>query len=122
MLRLIAPIVVLTTVVVFASGIVLLFGGPGSGATWLPIHKVSFIVWLVFTALHVLGHLPQMPAALRAARPGEGRARRTAGDTGRWIALAGAIVGGVVLAIAVISHFGVWTTHGAFPPHRHNVG
>jgi len=121
-LRLIAPIVVLTTVVVFASGIVLLFGGPGSRATWLPIHKVSFIVWLVFTALHVLGHLPQMPAALRAARPGEGRARRTAGDTGRWIALAGAIVGGVVLAIAVIPHFGVWTARGAFPPHRHHVG
>ncbi len=61
-----APIVVLTTVVVFASGVALLFVGPSSRDTLLPIHKVSFIVWLAFTALHVLGHLLELPATLRA--------------------------------------------------------
>ena len=33
-------------VVVFASGVALLFVGPSSRDTLLPIHKVSFIVWL----------------------------------------------------------------------------
>lgn len=44
-LRLIAPIVVVSTVIVFASGIVLMFDGPHDRGPWLSIHKVSFIVW-----------------------------------------------------------------------------
>ena len=57
-LRLIAPVVVITTVAVFASGVALLFAGPGSRGTLLPLHKVAFFVWIPFTALHVLAHLP----------------------------------------------------------------
>ena len=57
-LRLIAPIVVLSTVGVFASGLVLLLAGPSSRGQWLLIHKASFIVWVAVTAVHVLGHLP----------------------------------------------------------------
>ena len=49
-LRLIAPIVVLTTVVVLASGIVLMFKGAAHRDPWLLIHKASFIVWVVFTS------------------------------------------------------------------------
>ena len=67
-MRLIAPIVVISTIVVFASGVALLLAGPGSRGTLTPLHKVSFIVWLVFTGLHVLGHLVELPAALRADR------------------------------------------------------
>jgi hypothetical protein len=44
-LRAIAPIVVVSTIVVLASGVALLFAGPESRDTLLPIHKVSFIVW-----------------------------------------------------------------------------
>ncbi len=124
-LRLIAPVVVLSTVVVFATGIVLLFLGPAHRSTWLLAHKVSFIVWLVFTALHVLGHLPGLPALLRAAplapRAGEGfePSEPAAGAGARWILLAGAIVGGAVLAIVLIPHFGVWTAPGALHHHHH---
>ena len=63
-LRLIAPVVVLSTLVVFASGVALLFAGPGSRDTLLPIHKVSFFVWVAFTALHVLAHLPTVAHSL----------------------------------------------------------
>jgi hypothetical protein len=47
LLRVIAPIVVLSTVVVFASGVVLLFVGRARRDMdqLLLIHKVSFIVW-----------------------------------------------------------------------------
>jgi hypothetical protein len=109
MMRAIAPIVVISTVVVFASGVALLFAGSSSRSTLLPLHKVSFIVWLAFTALHVLGHLAELPAALRAA----GRSERPwddlgAGRGGRALSLAAALVGGLVLALVVESRFGVW--------------
>jgi len=55
-LRMIAPVVVLSTLVVFVSGVLLLLeGSPGGGVLRLA-HKASFIVWIAFTAVHVLGH------------------------------------------------------------------
>src|ERR1700761_1523923 len=45
-LRLIGPIVVLTTVAVFITGVVLLIAGPQHRDPWLLLHKVSFIVWI----------------------------------------------------------------------------
>ena len=68
-LRLLGPMVVLSTVVVFASGVALLLAGPSSRGTLLPIHKISFFVWLAATAIHVLGHLQELAPALRASRP-----------------------------------------------------
>src|SRR5271166_3310161 len=53
-LRAMGPAVVLTTAVVFVSGVVLLFNGPLGRGTLATIHKASFIVWLVFMATHVL--------------------------------------------------------------------
>ena len=69
-LRMIAPMVVISTVVVLASGVALLFAGPQSRGTLVPIHKASFFVWIAFTALHVLGHLPERRrGAARRLRP-----------------------------------------------------
>ena len=46
-----APLVVLCTLIVFASGVVLLLVGPSSRGALLPIHKASFFVWLAVTAI-----------------------------------------------------------------------
>jgi hypothetical protein len=118
-LRLIAPIVVLSTVVVFASGVVLLVAGPSARATWFPIHKDSFFVWVAFTAVHVLGHLPTMPAVLRADySPSASLSSDVTGRTGRVLALGGALVAGVVLAVLVIPEFGPWVnSSGLFHVH-----
>lgn len=107
LLRGIAPIVVLSTVIVFASGVALLFAGPSSRDALLPLHKVSFIVWIVFTGLHVLGHLAEMPAVLREEYDSRWSSDVT-GRAGRSLVLAGAIVAGVVLAILTIPEFGPW--------------
>ncbi len=116
-LRMMAPIVVLTTVVVFVSGMLLLFGGPSTRDPWLALHKVSFIIWLVFTGIHVLAHLPSITRTL-ALGTRNARVDGTApGAAGRWIVLAGALVGGLVLALVLIPDFTSWTNAGAFPHH-----
>ena len=121
-LRLIAPIIVLATIVVFVTGVLLLLEGPSHRGTLLLLHKVSFIVWLVFTALHVLGHLPRLGKSLRVARTNLDQRGISPGGAGRALALVGALVGGLVLAVALIPHFSVWTSPGAIPHHHHLHG
>jgi hypothetical protein len=131
-LRLIAPIVVLTTMLVLVSGVILMFQGAAHRDPWLLIHKVSFIVWIVFTSMHVLGHLPRVVSLLRpsvklptvegispdliagwSAERNElsPAAMAVPGRNGRAIALASAVVLGVVLAVVLIPDFASWTSH-----------
>jgi hypothetical protein len=120
-LRVIAPAVVLSTLVVFASGVVLLLIGPRDRGPWLSVHKVSFFVWIAFTALHVLGHLPRVGSLLHVPRSAARGPAQAGGDgaAGRWIAVSGAIVAGAVLAIVLVPYFGAWTAPGALPHHHH---
>jgi hypothetical protein len=117
-MRLLAPVVVLLTGVVFVSGVILLFHGPQNRGTWLTVHKVSFIVWLVFTALHVLGHLPGLGSSLRPRALGPSDTWR--GEAGRWIALSSACAVGLVLALVLLPDFSVWTGHGVLAHHHHD--
>jgi len=132
-LRMLAPLVVALTVLVFATGVILLLVGPADSLRpkLVLIHKVSFIAWIVVTAIHVLGHLPELLrsdrvplqtrreiGALRADIPGFGGPAEPplttplAGSAGRWISLAGALVLGLVLAVALIPQFSAWTAPG----------
>jgi hypothetical protein len=118
-LRMIAPVVVLSTVSVMASGIWLLFAGPSSRDAVLPIHKISFIVWVACTAIHVLGHLPGLASTLRIDVAGITPAERVrGGSVGRSLSLAGVLVGGLVLAILLIPEYGAWL-HAQDFVHRH---
>jgi hypothetical protein len=115
-LRVIAPMVILSTLVVLVTGVALLVIGPSSRDALLPIHKVSFIVWAAFSGVHVLGHLVEMPGLLRgdyrrASAPSGGDAAWSGdvtGRSGRVLALAGALVAGVVLAVVFLPDFGAW--------------
>jgi hypothetical protein len=61
-----------------------------------------------------------MPASLRATRQVAAKLPDVAqGSAGRWIALAGALLGGLVLAFALIPDFAAWTAHAAFVHHGH---
>jgi hypothetical protein len=105
LLRAIAPIVVLTSVIVLASGVWLLLAGPSSRDTLLPIHKVSFIVWLAFTGVHVLGHVLRLPPTLSAEY---GSGARAPGWAVRQAALGAALVAGIALAAAMVPHYAAW--------------
>jgi uncharacterized membrane protein len=120
-MRLIAPIVVVSTVVMLVSGVLLLIDGPSSRDQYLELHKVSCIVWVVFVGLHVLGHLAEMPSALHATRRAPTGLPSGGGESGRRIALIGVVVAGIVLAIALTAQYGPWTAAGVFQ-HHHHVG
>ncbi|HJS92653.1 MAG TPA: hypothetical protein VJ741_00215, partial [Solirubrobacteraceae bacterium] len=120
-LRVIGPIVMLSTVAVFATGVVLLILGPSHRDPWVELHKLTFIVWVMFMSLHVLLHLPAVARALGIGRAGrEQLAGAAPGAAGRWIAIAGALVAGLVLAIVLIPDFAAWTAHGVFVHHHHD--
>lgn len=118
LLRALAPLLVLSTLVVFASGVALLLIGPSSRGELLPWHKVSFIAWGAVFGIHVLAHLPTIPRAF-AADYARSSALRDGppGRNGRTIALAGAVVAGAVLAILVIPDFAAWLGPGAGAGH-----
>jgi hypothetical protein len=122
LLRGLAPLVVLATLGLFATGVALLFAGPHTGLPLGLLHKVSFIAWIALVALHVLGHLPELLRALpgarrtrgavvpmRAGAAGRGPARSPAGGGGRMLALGVALAAGLVLAVALIGQFSLWT-------------
>ena len=134
-LRLTAPVLVLSTVGVFVSGVILMFEGRAHRDSMLLMHKVSFILWGAVFAVHVLGHLPEIigyvpgiggPSRARELRklrnglPGlaapQGRAghempARIPGGAGRSLALMGSLLVGLTLALALAPDFGSWTHH-----------
>jgi hypothetical protein len=118
-LRLLAPVLVTMTVVVFVTGILLLFEGPSHRGLLLLAHKASFIIWLGATGLHVLGHLPRLGKSLRVARASSDQPGISPGAAGRNLAVVGGLVGGLVLALALIPDFAMWTAHGAIAHHHH---
>lgn len=108
-LRLLAPIVVISTVAVFASGVALLLLGPSSRGSLLLVHKASFIVWVAATAIHVLAHLTDLPRALKSSRELEPALNGSGvGRSGRALSLTGALVAGAILAILYIPQFSPW--------------
>ncbi len=58
-LRLIAPLIIFTTVVMMASGIELALTGPKglSFTLWKPLHEVSFVLWFILMVPHVFAYL-----------------------------------------------------------------
>jgi len=60
-MRLLAPVLVAPTAIVFTSGVVLLATGQRAG-TWVGIHKTSFVVWLAVASVHILVYVWRLPA------------------------------------------------------------
>jgi hypothetical protein len=107
-LRLMAPVLVASTIAVLLTGVLLLAAGHKSD-TLLMLHKVSFIVFGVVFAVHFLAYVPRVARSLRSDW---GAARRDAvpGAGVRGMLLAAALGGGCVLALALLSVINGW--HG----------
>ena len=110
---LVAPLVVASTAGLFGTGALLLALHPQRGLL-LGLHKASFIVWFGAMGLHVLGHVLKLPALI-----GPDIARPTRASWLRHTIVAGAIVAGVILAIATLPLSHDWINWAA-SHHRHD--
>ena len=113
-LRLLGPLVVLSTLAVFATGVGLLLLGPSSRQPLLLLHKVSFFAWIAFVGVHVLGHLPETLRYFRRATASpdaqmSGASENLSGRGARAASLVLAVLCGLALALALISQFAAWT-------------
>jgi hypothetical protein len=89
---LVAPVIVLSTLVLFATGVALL-ALDRMGGTLVALHKASFIVWVGTAGVHVLAHTPKLPRLLRTRPPGA---------VLRFSLVATTLVAGVSLATATL--------------------
>lgn len=107
-MRVLALGVVLTTVALFGTGVALLLIGPGDGPVKF-LHKAGFIAWFALMALHVLGHILEVPRlAAPDWRASGGREAALAGSGLRVMLLTASLAAGLVLALATISLAGPW--------------
>jgi hypothetical protein len=96
-MRLLGPVVVLSTVALLGSGLLLIAVGPGRGLPLL-LHKASFVVWFGAMALHVLGHALRVPRVLA----GELHPDRGVGESrARLLLVAASVVAGATIAVAL---------------------
>jgi hypothetical protein len=98
LLRLLAPLLVGSTLSLFGSGVALLVFGHGGGVL-RTVHTFSFVVWGVLMIVHVLAYLSH------AVRVGLADWRRkteklVAGARSRRATLAVALLAGVIVALA----------------------
>jgi hypothetical protein len=109
LLRLLGPFVVILTVVVFASGVGLVFLPLRYSSQLLLIHKVSFVLWFAATAVHVLGHVTE--TAQLAPRDWLARSRRQVRGASprQWLLVSSLVLGLVVALVLTPYAYGWWT-------------
>jgi hypothetical protein len=105
LLRLLGPVMVVTSVGVIGSGVALAYVGPGP-SMWLFAHKVFFVLWFGATTIHVLAYAPKLPRLLTARSHSADHALTSqahavlAGAGRRWLALTISLAAGLLLALA----------------------
>lgn len=110
-LRVLGPVVILSSLGVIGSGVALAVTGPGA-AWWIFMHKATFAIWFCAMSVHVLWYAPRLPRMLGAGSAG--RARVTAALAGagkRWLLLTAALAIGLVAALATYHLAGSWTSY-----------
>ena len=123
-LRVLGPVIMLLTALVFGSGIMLAVTGPSYGppSGWLVVHRISFLAWAFFITIHVLAHLPRLPRLLTAeargvsvpegetgGHAGAGRAMEVLGARGTRLALLiASLLAGLVIALLTVHLAGKW--------------
>ena len=94
---LVAPLVVASTVVLFATGVALAMRHP-QGGILLGLHKASFVIWFGAMSVHVLAHLPKL---IR-------RHAVMSGRLARGLLLCGAVAAGAMIAVAALPAAHAW--------------
>jgi hypothetical protein len=105
-LRIMAPVLVVATLSILATGVLLFAIGHKSGVL-LEVHKVAFVVWLAVFAIHLVAYLARVMRSLRTDWTPAGR-RVVPGAGLRATLVASSLGGGVALALALVSSMDAW--------------
>lgn len=116
LLRLLGPVVIISTLAVLGSGLVLIGIGPtasfaplltvlGQRIDWLTLHQATFIVWGAATGLHVLARTAPAVVLTMNRHPAE----RVDGTAARVLALLTTTVAAVGVALVVLGLSSSWT-------------
>jgi len=117
-LRVLAPLLIATTLVVIGSGIGLVVTGPRYAGPLLPLHGFSVLIWFPLNAIHVFAHIRRVPRLVSDdwSKPSVERA------PGRGLRLGmnlGALMGGALAAILLLPVAVPWIawsqTNGLIP-------
>jgi hypothetical protein len=118
-LRLLGPLVVVSTLGLLGSGALLvlvgeesgrqnLFSVLGFGVGWLTLHQGFFLVWCGATGLHLLGRIVPALRLTVGPRLGHGASRRVPGAVARSLTIGGTALAAGVLAVVLVQAEGSW--------------
>lgn len=115
-LRILGPVVIVTSLAVLGTGLALVALGHGSftpivtvagtGITAVGLHKAAFIAWFAVTTVHVLTRLVPAATILR-----DERRRRAPGTSVRAAVVSLSIAVGIVAGVVVLDLSHEWTNH-----------
>lgn len=112
LLRLLGPVVLVTSLAVVLTGVMLAVAGPVGSQVWLFLHKASFVLWFGAMSIHVLAYVWRLPGLLASDVPGTvaRRARgAVAGSGARWLLLTASLLAGLLLAVLTVPLAAPWT-------------
>jgi hypothetical protein len=98
-LRVIGPLVVLSSVAVLGTGVALI-PDHGSSDSWITLHQASFIVWICLTGVHFLGHIVEAVRGTAREVRADGADPAARGRTLRMLTVAVSLVVGIAIAAA----------------------
>jgi hypothetical protein len=106
-MRLLSPLLLLVTVVLFVSGIVLLLAPSCFGGSMRQIHGGSFFIWLLLVLVHVVAHAKDIRRV--APRDWVHHSRQAVpGALVRQMVVLGSLAVGLVLALTLVSRVGTY--------------
>ena len=111
LLRLLGPVVVLLTLLLFASGIALLVVPHSLRQGMMFLHKASFVLWFGAMTIHVLGHVLETSRLAPADLVSRTRSQVRGAGIRLWVQSACLVVG-IVLAVVVAPTVGPWLAGG----------
>jgi hypothetical protein len=107
LLRVVGPIVVVSTIALLATGLALVILSRSSSwqARLLLAHKASFVIWFGAMTIHVLGHIAE--TARIAPRDWVPSKRQPGAGTRQWL-VAASVAAGIPLGLAFMGRAGSW--------------